>query len=148
MAYTNIQGKDYNFVRPIVIGVAEHNNKLLLEETFDRVKKEYIYRPLGGGLEFFEDSKTSIKREFMEEINVDIVVKNLICTIENMFTFEDVKRHELVLVYNVEVPDKIKNQEIIEMNENGFKFYAKWIYKSEFISGKKKLFPKGLINYL
>ena len=55
-------------IRPIALGLAIKNNKLLVSEGFDKVKNEIFYRCLGGGIEFLEKGKEALKREFLEEI--------------------------------------------------------------------------------
>ena len=42
----------YTEIRPITLGLAIKNNKLLVEEKFDKVKNQTFYRCLGGGIEF------------------------------------------------------------------------------------------------
>lgn len=37
-------------IRPIALGLAIKNNKLLVSEGFDKVKNETFYRCLGGGI--------------------------------------------------------------------------------------------------
>lgn len=148
MAYKNIVGKDYNYIRVSVLGVAEINDKILVEENFDKIKDQYFYRPLGGGVDFWEDSKEALIREFKEELNADIKVLDYICTIENRFKFEDVCRHEILIIYKIQLTDEfyIKDQFII--NENGIEFKAKWIDKNLFLNGELMLFPKVLEKIL
>ena len=61
-------------IRPLALGIAVKNNKLLVSEGFDNIKKETFYRCLGGGIEFLEKSEVALKREFLEEININITV--------------------------------------------------------------------------
>ena len=65
----------YTEIRPIALGLAIKNNKLLVEEKFDKIKNQTFYRCLGGGIEFLEKSSDALKREFKEEVNIDITVK-------------------------------------------------------------------------
>ena len=53
-------------IRPIVLGVAIKDGKLLVSEAYDSVKNNYFYRCLGGGIEFQETSIDALKREFKE----------------------------------------------------------------------------------
>lgn len=50
-------------IRPIVLGLAIENNKLLVSKGFDNVKKQTFYRCLGGSIEFLEKSTDALKRE-------------------------------------------------------------------------------------
>ena len=61
-------------IRPIVLGLAIQDNKLLVNEGFDNVKNQTFYRCLGGGIEFLEKSTDALKREFLEEINTNIII--------------------------------------------------------------------------
>ena len=65
-------------IRPIVLGLAIKDNKLLVSEGFDNIKNQTFYRCLGGGIEFLEKSTDALKREFQEEINIDIVIKDFL----------------------------------------------------------------------
>lgn len=148
MAYKNIVGRDYNFIRVSVIGFAEFNGKILVEENFDRIKNGYFYRPMGGGIDFWEDSKVALKREFKEELNADIEVLYYMCTLENRFIFEDVNRHEILIVYKIKLPLEYCLKDEYLINENGIEFKAKWIDKNLFINKKLALIPKGLSEYI
>ena len=94
-------------IRPIALGLAIKNNKLLVSEGFDKVKNETFYRCLGGGIEFLEKGKEALKREFLEEINVDIIVKDFLGISENIFTYQGKKAHELILFYSIEIQIKL-----------------------------------------
>ena len=59
-------------IRPIVLGLAIKDNKLLVSEGFDKVKNQTFYRCLGGGIEFLEKSTDALKREFKEEIKTQM----------------------------------------------------------------------------
>ena len=39
-------------IRPVVLGIAIKNGKILVSEGYDKVKKKTFYRCLGGGIEF------------------------------------------------------------------------------------------------
>ena len=38
----------YKTIRPVVLGIAKHNNKLLVSLGYDKVKDETFYRCIGG----------------------------------------------------------------------------------------------------
>ena len=90
-------------IRPIVLGLAIKNNKLLVGEGYDNIKNQTFYRCLGGGIEFLEKSSDALKREFKEEIGADIILKDFLGISENIFTYKGKKAHELILFYSIDI---------------------------------------------
>ena len=134
-------------IRPIVLGLAIKNNKILVSEGFDKVKNESFYRCLGGGIEFLEKSKEALKREFLEEINVDIIVKDFLGISENIFTYQGKKAHELILFYSIEISDENYEEEYRVIDDHG-ETIAKWIDIDEFKNKNKILCPKEVFKYI
>ena len=134
-------------IRPIALGLAIKNNKLLVSEGFDKVKNETFYRCLGGGIEFLEESKEALKREFLEEINVDITVKDFLGISENIFTYQGKKAHELILFYSIEISDENYQEEYKVIDDHG-ETIAKWIDIDEFKNKNKILYPEEVFKYI
>ena len=133
-------------IRPIVLGIAIKDNKLLVGEGYDTVKKQTFYRCLGGGIEFLEHSSETLKREFMEEIQAHITVGDFLGIAENIFTYNGKDAHEIILMYNVTLDDEDYKEEYhIVDNEN---YYAKWIDLDLIKSGKAILYPEEIKKYL
>ena len=63
-------------IRPIVLGIARKDNKILVSEGYDKIKNETFYRCLGGGIEFLETSKEALKREYKEELGINIDIED------------------------------------------------------------------------
>ena len=59
-------------IRPLAICIFRHHDRILVAEGYDPVKKEYFFRPLGGGIEFGELSRETVCRELMEEIHAEV----------------------------------------------------------------------------
>ena len=134
-------------IRPIALGIAIKDNKLLVGEGFDNVKNQVFYRCLGGGIEFLEKSSDALKREFFEEIGANITVKDFIGLSENIFTYKGKKAHELILFYSIDITDKDYKEEYI-INDNCGKYKAKWIDIDEFKYKKKILYPEEVFKYI
>ena len=134
-------------IRPIVLGLAIKNNKILVSEGYDKVKDETFYRCLGGGIEFLEKSEEALKREFLEEINISITVKDFLGISENIFTYQGKKAHELILFYSIEISDENYQEEYIVTDDHG-KTVAKWIDIDEFKNKNKILYPEEVFKYL
>ena len=134
-------------IRPIVLGLAIKDNKLLVSEGFDKVKNQTFYRCLGGGIEFLEKSTDALKREFKEEINIDIVIKDFLGISENIFTYEGKNAHELVFYYNINILTEDYKEEYIVTDDNG-QSKAVWIDINEFKNGNKILYPEEVFKYI
>ena len=134
-------------IRPIALGLAIKNNKLLVSEGFDKIKNETFYRCLGGGIEFLEKSEEALKREFLEEINIDITVKDFLGISENIFTYQGKKAHELILFYSIDISDENYKEEYKVIDDHG-ETIAKWVDIEEFKNKNKILYPEEVFKYL
>lgn len=74
-------------IRPLAICIFKNEESILVAEGYDSVKRDYYYRPIGGGIEYGEPGSIAVKREVYEEIEADITNLNYIGTVENIFTY-------------------------------------------------------------
>jgi 8-oxo-dGTP pyrophosphatase MutT (NUDIX family) len=139
-------------IRPLAICVFRHNDRILVAEGYDSVKDEYFYRPLGGGIEFGESSVETICRELMEELNAEVDRESLkyLGAVENIFHFNGIPGHEIVLIYDGALKDsELYEKALITGKEvNGEDVQAMWKNLAEFGEGKSILYPTGLIEIL
>ena len=133
-------------IRPIALGLAIKDGKVLVSEGYDKVKNQTFYRCLGGGIEFLEKSDEALKREFKEEIDADISVKDFLGLTENIFTYEGKNAHEIICTYAVEIKDSDYKKEYTIIDSTNHK--AKWIDVNTFKSHKAILYPTEVIKYL
>lgn len=136
----------FKVIRPVVLGIVRKDNKILVSEGYDKVKDEYFYRSLGGGIEFQENSKDALKREFKEELDIDIIVGKFLGVSENIFVFDGKKAHEIVLLYEAEIKeeDYKEKYKIIDEDES----YAIWMDIDKFVNKELKLYPEEVLEYL
>lgn len=139
-----------NKIRPIVIGVITNDDKLFVFEGRDEVKDETFYRPIGGAIEFSERGEAAVRREYLEEINAELINIEYLTTLENIFTFEGRPYHEIVLVYNARFQDKsfYGDREFTGHEDNGIPFKCLWIPLRKFKDNELILYPDGLLNIL
>jgi 8-oxo-dGTP pyrophosphatase MutT (NUDIX family) len=93
-------------VRPLAICVFSHQDRILVSESYDPVKSQYFYRPLGGRIEFGEYAVDTLHREIQEEIGAQIAKLRYLGTLENIFTYAGKPGHEIILVYDGELVDR------------------------------------------
>ena len=140
-----------NKIRPIAICVFRNNDRILVAEGYDPIKKQLFYRPLGGGIEFGEKSEDTVRRELMEEIRAEVGDVWYLGTLENIFVFNGTPGHEIVQVYDGALKESgLYDQAVIagqeaDINES---FQAVWMSLDEFGDGKSILYPSGLLEML
>ncbi|HEY5729218.1 MAG TPA: NUDIX domain-containing protein [Anaerolineales bacterium] len=140
-----------NQIRPLAICVFLNEDRILVFEGYDPVKKQTFYRSLGGGIEFGEHSEEAVRREIMEEIDSEVTDLKYLGTLENIFTFNGEHGHEIVQVYDGVLKEsglyeqaEVEGHEA-EINES---FKAVWKNLNEFGEGKSTLYPDGLLDLL
>ena len=132
-----------------VAGIMVKDEKILLQtdEFYD------FWTTPGGGIKMFEASDEALKREFKEELDVEINVERLLYIVENSFEFEGQLFHGLELYFLItpKGSDKFFDQEEFDGIENDFmpekygdefKLTFRWFHPSEFDS--IDIYPKIL----
>ena len=90
-------------IRPIAICVCRDDQRILVTEF--RTKGRVYYRPIGGTIEFGERGEAAVRREFREEIAAELAELHYLGTLENIYTDEGRRGHEIVLVYDGRLAD-------------------------------------------
>jgi 8-oxo-dGTP pyrophosphatase MutT (NUDIX family) len=136
-------------IRPIAICVCRDGERILVAEGHDRQKGQTFYRPLGGTIEFGARGEETVQREFHEELSAELTEVRYLGMLENIFTYEGRRGHEIVLVYDGRLTDfHLYEKEIIIGDEFGHSFKAVWKWLDEFGQGKPPVYPDGLLELL
>ncbi len=138
-------------IKPKAICVFSNDDKILVSEYYHHETGEPFYRPLGGTIEFTEDSKQALKREIQEELKTDIWQVELLDVIENIYYYKDKYSHELMFIYDGVFRDEsfyeMQEFDAFEKTDNRT-FQVKWKSLYDFIMGKDTLYPEGLLDLL
>ena len=134
-------------IRPIVLGLVKNGNKLLVSKGYDKSKKQEFYRGLGGGIEFLEKSKDALKREFKEEINIEIEIGKFLGISENIFNYKGKDAHELILFYEAYINDEDYQQEY-DLVDDDSESEAIWVDIDKFKNKELILYPEQIFKYL
>src|SRR5262245_16615293 len=89
-----------NYFHYRVAGVAVHENSVLLH----RYEGEDFWTFPGGRAEFGETAEQTLKREMREEIGAEVEVVRLLWFVENFFTYQDKRYHEIGLYFLMRFP--------------------------------------------
>lgn len=142
--------RPHNKIRGKVIGLAKHENRLLVCEVIndDGVLKGWC--PLGGGIEFGENAEEALKREINEELgcNLEIIGEPIVC--ENIFEHHGVQGHEIIFAFPIKLSDeKIYAKNRFQIYEDkGSIHWVEWIPIDRFKRKEAILFPSILSERL
>lgn len=81
-------------------GILIYNNKILLQKP-----KNDDFAIIGGHVSTFETSIEALKREFKEELHVDIHVNQLIAIGEIFFPWGNKACHQICMYYKIQLED-------------------------------------------
>lgn len=98
---------DKKHIRVVALARIKHpDGRDFVNEFTDRANNNRkFYRLSGGGVEFGELAAEALKREFMEEYGIEIIVGERLEARENIFHYIGIG-HEIVLVFAAEFADK------------------------------------------
>jgi 8-oxo-dGTP pyrophosphatase MutT (NUDIX family) len=135
-------------IRPLALGIVRRDDDLLVCEYYDHIKEETFYRPLGGGIKFGEYSQEALRREFREELSIELADARYLATTENIFVCNGQCGHEIVMLYEADLADpSLYERETFEVDEEGQRLTAYWMPLREF-QGGPPLYPDGLLGLL
>ncbi len=138
-------------IRPLVLCIFRKAQQILVHESYDPIKGERFYRPLGGGIEFGEQSRDTAVREMKEELGAEICNLRYLGTIENIFSYNGNPGHEIVLLYEAGFVDSsIYEQESPPAQEiDGSSIKTVWLDLAGLESDDAlPLYPDGLRELL
>lgn len=137
-------------IRAIALGLVWRGDELLVFEGHDPADGGVFYRPLGGGIQFGEGSEEALRREFREELGVELADVRYLRTLENVFVHDGEPGHELVQLYEATVADPAFYEgEQFEVHEDGgLVLTARWMALDEFHGTDALLVPEGLLALL
>ncbi len=118
------------------------DGKLLFSRGFDTTKREAFLRPLGGHVEFGESGTETIRREMQEEVGCDTLNVKFLSVIENRFTYNGEKKHEIVLIYEGELKDRsLYEKDQFMFKEGDREAEAGWFSKADVEKEKLPIYP-------
>jgi len=137
-------------IRPLALCLFRRDDgALLVVPGYDTVKRQRFYRPLGGEIEFGERAEAAAQREVREEIGAEVDGLLLLGVFENLFVYQGERGHELVWLFEGRFADpSFYEREVIDCDEGGARFEARWVPVDLFVRGEAPLYPDGLLELL
>ena len=137
-------------IRPIALGLIEHEGYLFVSRGKDPKTSESFYRFLGGGIDFGETSQAALEREFLEEVQAELTAIEYITCLDNIFVYNGKPKHELIQLFRAQLVDSkfFQLQETFRFVEGERVDQALWIETSRVLSGEYRLVPESCHQYL
>lgn len=137
-------------IRPIALGLIEHEGYLFVSRGKDPKTSESFYRFLGGGIDFGETSQAALEREFLEEVQAELTAIEYITCLDNIFVYNGKPKHELIQLFRAQFVDSkfFQLQETFRFVEGERVDQALWIETSRVLSGEYRLVPESCHQYL
>ena len=142
------QGPDHA-IRVIAAALIRDGDRILVWHDHDPATGEIVAVPLAGGIEFGETGEQAIRRELKEEIGSGPKSVRYLGLFEDIFEWAGQKRHELFLIYDVELADRAlyAADEVQVTEPDGSSYLAYWRPVTDFV-GSTRLVPDGLIDLI
>ena len=143
---TRVSDGPADAIRVVASAVIRDGDRILVWDDLNPDTGEIVAAPLAGGIEFGETGEAAIRRELFEEIGAVAGVVRYLGTLEDIFDWNGRRRHEVHLIYDVELPDpRFAATDSIEVDDDGEHYVARWRPLGELRSGTR-LVPAGLLG--
>ena len=126
-----------------IVGVAVHEDSVLLH----RAEYEAFWTFPGGRAEFGETADETLRREMREELGLEVEVVRLLWFVENFFSYDGKRYHEIALYFLMRLPeacDLLQHKGPFHSEDAGTPLIFQWFQRSPQTLSNLPLLPAFL----
>lgn len=144
-----MQWRPPQVIRAISIAVVYRGADVLVMAVKDDSGALKGWRPLGGAIEFGETAQQAVSREFVEEIGYPIRCVRALCVLENLYSHEGTRGHEIVFAFEAEFVNRAGYApSSFTFVDGGVANEVAWQPVHDFKRGAQLLYPEELAKHL
>ena len=130
-------------IRNISVGLPVKDGHVLVLSGRDHSIGQDFYRAIGGGIEFGERADQALRREFLEELGVELDGSSLLTVAENIFMYEGAPGHEVAHIFAVDCAslDALPLDAELHVFDEGSP--VRWVPIGDLRDDARPLFPAG-----
>ncbi|UNK21111.1 NUDIX domain-containing protein [Paenibacillus sp. N3/727] len=106
--------------------------------------EESFYRFPGGSIEFEETAAEAIKRELVEEFDMQAEIGALACLNESIVTYDGRKRHDCTILHWCSIDDTYVSDSIGHKEHAGIKLTWRSLEQLK----QRPLYPEGILDFI
>lgn len=133
-------------IRNIAVGLVVRDGHAFVEVYPATGRHGVFARALGGGIEFGETAGEAVRREFSEELGVELGTADPLAITENIFDAGGARGHEVVHVFTVGSADLDSLGLDAELPILDNHTTARWIALAALRAENPPFFPIGMID--
>lgn len=133
-------------IRNIAVGLIVRGEHVLAEEYPASDRHPRFLRAIGGGIDFGETAEEALRREFQEELDVELGEVQQLAVTENHFTLAGRRGHEIVHVFGIRCA-ALEGMPLDERRANGdSRSIVGWFRLDELGDDTLPFYPNGILE--
>ncbi|WP_375384355.1 NUDIX domain-containing protein [uncultured Microbacterium sp.] len=133
-------------IRNIAVGLIVREGRALVEIYPATDRHGVFARAIGGGIEFGESASDAVRREFEEELDIELAEVRQLAVTENIFEAGWARGHEVVHVFAVRSPAFDALPWDAELSVLDAQTTVRWVELDALRADDPPFYPSGMLD--